>query len=120
MTIQETFAAAIRLPERVAIYVPGTSGPAAADPAAADRVTRRTAAELAEIFGGSTVTSASGAWISDVHGLIMEDVRIVYAFGLAEQMNAHAPEILRIVETIKTEMQQEAVSVEIAGALYLV
>lgn len=120
MSIENTFSQFIKLPARVAVYVPGTSDPASADPALADRMTNNVAAELSALFGGATISSASGAWVSDTFGLVREDVRIVYAFAVPEALDNHAADILRIVENVKTEMQQEAVSVEIGGALYLV
>lgn len=120
MTIQETFQQFIKLPARVAVYVPGTSGPAAKDPKLAERMTNDVAAALSELFGGATIQPASGAWMSDVYGLIREEVNIVYAYAIPEALNNRAPEILEIVERVKREMQQEAVSVEIGGALYLV
>lgn len=120
MNIKETFAGALRLPARVAVYVPGTSGPAAADPALAEKMTEATAARLSAMFGGATIQPASGAWVSEVAGLIREAVNIVYAFGLPEQIDNNAGAILELVEQIKAAMRQEAVSVEINGALYLV
>lgn len=120
MTAQETFAHALKLPARIAVYVPGTVNAARADTAAAQRMTDRAAAQLSRLFGGATITAADGAWVSDVHGLIREQINIVYSFALAEQIDAAAGEILALAEQIKNEMQQEAVSVEIGGALYLV
>lgn len=120
MTANETFAHALKLPARVAVYVPGTTGAALPDTAAAQRMTDRAAAMLSGLFGGATITAADGAWVSNVHGLIREQINIVYAFGLAEQIDAAAEKILALAEQIKAEMQQEAVSVEIGGALYLV
>lgn len=120
MNIQETFKGFQKMPARVAVYVPGTSGPAAADAALAERMTAETAAALSSLFGGATITPARGAWMSDECGLIREDVQIVYSFTEAEKLNSHAAEILEIVQRVKSEMRQEAVSVEINNELYLI
>ena len=118
--IQSAFSDALALPSRVAVYVPGTAGPTAADPALAERMTAETAARLADLFGGSTIQPAEGAWISAAHGLVRESVNIVYSFAIPDALNNRAPEIRELVDRIKTEMQQEAVSVEIGDTLYLV
>lgn len=120
MKISETFARYTKMTARVAVYVPGTSGPDTADADLAARMTEQTAAALSELFGGATITDASGAWVSDTCGLVREAVKIVYSFAMPEQLDEHADEILRIVEQVKREMRQEMVSVEINGALYLV
>ncbi len=120
MNIENTFKNFARLPARVAIYVPGTSGPAAADPALAERMTAETAAALSDLFGGATISLAAGAWMSADCGLIREDVQIVYSFAALDDLNNHAAEILQLAQRVKREMQQEAVSVEINGALYLI
>lgn len=112
--------AAARLPDRVAVYVPGTDGPADADAELAAEMTAATAEALADLFGGATIQDAAGAWVSAAHGLIQEAVKIVYAFAPDGELERRAPEIRRIVETVKNRMRQEAVSVEINGALYLV
>ena len=119
-TYVEKFSSFAKLPERVAVYVPGTAGPATDDAELSERMTTETAARLSELFGGATITEASGAWMSEAFGLIREQVKIVYSFTDAETLNRHAAEILEIVQHVKSEMAQEAVSVEINGALYLI
>ena len=110
---------ALRLDSRVAIYVPGTVDVDKTDAGAAERMTARVARDLSDLFGGATITDGRGAWVSDVAGLVMENVRIVYSFSTADAITKHIDEIERIIETVKTEMRQEAVSVEIDGALYI-
>lgn len=118
--INNIFSGAVKLSERVAVYVPGTAGPATNDEKLAERMTEETAARLSELFGGATISSAAGAWVSEAFGLIREQVNIVYAFGAPEDVNKNAAAIMEIVQRVKSEMAQEAVSVEIGGALYLV
>lgn len=112
------FGAALR--SRVAVYVPGTSGPASADPALAERMTERTAAALSELFGGATISIAAGAWMSAEHGLIREQVQIVYSYCTEQQLADHAADVRRIAEEVRDLMEQEAVSVEINNALYFI
>ena len=77
-------------------------------------------ARLSELFGGCTISAASGCWMSDASGLVREDVRIIYANAAPGEIAKHADEILSIARTIKTEMKQEAVSIEVNNTLYLI
>ena len=45
---------------------------------------------------------------------------IVYAACTADQIREHLPDVLQLAQQIKAEMQQEAVSAEINGTLYII
>lgn len=111
-------AGAVELPQRVALYVPGTQGPATATDNAAQ--VERVAREFCEMFGGATAQQSTGYWLSDAAGLVREAVTIVYAACTADQLREHLPDVLQLAQQIKAEMQQEAVSVELNGALYII
>ena len=111
-------AAQITLPQRVALYVPGTQGPATATDNTAQ--VERVAAEFSRMFGGATAQESTGFWMSDTAGLVREAVTIVYAACTAEQLRDRLPDILTLAQQIKREMAQEAVSAEINGALYTI
>lgn len=109
---------AVELPQRVALYVPGTQGPATATDNAAqvERVARR----FCEMFGGATAQQSAGYWLSDTAGLVREAVTIVFAACTAAQLREHLPDVLTLAQQIKAEMQQEAISAEINGKLYII
>lgn len=111
-------AGAVELPQRVALYVPGTQGPATATDNAAQ--VERVARDFCGWFGGATAQPSAGYWISDTAGLVREAVTIVYAACTADQLREHLPDVLTLAQQIKAEMQQEAVSVELNGALYII
>lgn len=111
-------AGAVELPQRVALYVPGTQGPATATDNAAQ--VERVAREFCSWFGGATAQQSTGYWMSDAAGLVREAVTIVYAACTAAQIREHLPDVLQLAQQIKAEMQQEAVSVELNGALYII
>ena len=111
-------AGAVALPQRVALYVPGTQGPATATDNAAQ--VERVASRFCEMFGGATAQQSAGYWLSDTAGLVREAVTIVYAACTAEQLREHLPDVLKLAQQIKAEMQQEAVSAEINGTLYII
>ena len=111
-------AGAVELPQRVALYVPGTQGPATATDNAAQ--VERVARALCGWFGGATAQQSAGYWISDTAGLVREAVTIVFAACTADQLRERLPDVLNLAQQIKAEMQQEAVSAEINGTLYII
>lgn len=111
-------AGAVELPQRVALYVPGTQGPDTATDNAAQ--VERVAAEFSRMFGGAAAQESTGFWMSDTAGLVRESVTIVYANCTAEQLREHLPDVLTLAQQIKAEMQQEALSCEIGSTLYII
>lgn len=111
---------AAELSERVAVYVPGTVDTDKASTEAAAKMAGYTAEQLTKFFGGATSTDAAGYWMSDGAGLVVEDVKIIYSNATAEQLDEHAEKLIELAETIKKEMNQEAVSLEISGKLYII
>lgn len=111
---------AVKLPAEVAIFVPGTLGPDAENPKLAAAMETRIASAMAELFGGCTVTDGRGWWISETCGPVAEAVRIVSSNTTEAELVRNADKIMELAAAVKTEMQQEAVSVRINGALYLV
>lgn len=111
-------AGAVELPQRVALYVPGTQGPAAATDNAAQ--VERVARAFCGWFGGATAQQSAGYWLSDTAGLVREAVTIVYAACTADQLRERLPDVLTLAQQIKQDMAQEAVSVELNGTLYII
>lgn len=111
-------AGAVTLPQRVALYVPGTQGPATTTDNAAQ--VERVAREFCGWFGGATAQQSAGYWLSESAGLVRESVTIVYAACTAEQLRDNLPAVLTLAQQIKAEMQQEAISAEINGTLYII
>ena len=109
---------AVTLPQRVALYVPGTQGADTATDNAAQ--VERVAAEFSRMFGGATAQESNGFWMSNTAGLVRETVTIVYANCTADQLRARLPDVLTLAQQIKREMAQEAVSAEINGTLYII
>lgn len=111
-------AGALELTHRVAVYVPGTQGVSAAADNTAQ--VRKIAAAMSGYFGGATAQEVTGYWMSERAGLVAESVTIVYAACTKAQRDAHLPQVLELAQDIKREMQQEAVSVELDGTLYII
>lgn len=111
-------AGALELPQRVALYVPGTQGPATATDNAAQ--VERVARAFCGWFGGATAQQSAGYWISDTAGLVREAVTIVYAACTADQLRDRLPDVLTLAQQIKAEMQQEAVTITIDQKMYII
>ena len=111
-------AGALELPQRVALYVPGTQDINHATDNAAQ--VERVAREFCGWFGGATAQPSAGYWLSDSAGLIREAVTIVFAACTADQLRERLPDVLTLAQQIKQDMAQEAVSVELNGALYII
>lgn len=109
---------AVTLPQRVALYVPSTTDTDKPTDNAAQ--VERVARDFCGWFGGATAQQNTGYWLSESAGLVREAVTIVYAACTAAQLREHLPDVLTLAQQIKAEMQQEAVSVEINGALYII
>lgn len=75
---------------------------------------------LSGLFGGATALQASGAWVSDSAGLVLENVTICYAFcGLRAFLRGRRA-VLAYAKDLRDKMSQDCVSVEIDGRLYFV
>lgn len=111
-------AGALALPQRVALYVPSTTDTDKPTDNAAQ--VERVARDFCGWFGGATAQQSAGYWLSETAGLVREAVTIVYAACTAAQLREHLPDVLQLAQQIKAEMQQEAVSAEINGTLYII
>lgn len=111
-------AGALELPQRVALYVPGTQGPATATDNAAQ--VERVARAFCGWFGGATAQPSAGYWLSESAGLVREAVTIVFAACTADQLRERLPDVLTLAQQIKAEMQQEAVTITIDQKMYII
>lgn len=111
-------AGALELPQRVALYVPSTTDTDKPTDNAAQ--VERVARAFCGWFGGATAQQSAGYWLSDTAGLVREAVTIVYAACTAAQLREHLPDVLQLAQQIKAEMQQEALSIQIDEALYII
>lgn len=111
-------AGAVALPQRVALYVPGTQGPATATDNAAQ--VERVARAFCGWFGGATAQESTGFWMSDTAGLVRESVTIVFAVCTADQLRDRLPDVLTLAQQIKQDMAQEAVTITIDQKMYII
>ena len=106
------------LDSKVAIYVPSTLNvnEETDNTAQVIRIIRR----LSELFGGATASDAVGGWVAEDGQTVIEKVKIVYSFCTSDQLKEHISTIIAICEELKTEMSQEAITLEINGQVKFV
>jgi hypothetical protein len=80
----------------------------------------RTLAFLGQRFGGATASQASGVWNSAEAGLVGENIHIVRSYATQPDLDKFMQEILDYVESLKGELRQEAMALEINQKLMLI
>ena len=108
----------IKLSSKVTVYVPATVGVNAA--ADNSEQVGKTAALLADLFGGSTSTAALGYWLSPAAGLVAENTTVVFAYAAEHDLQQHIEKVVDLCKELKNEMQQEAIALEINGEMYFI
>lgn len=108
----------VRLSSKVTIYVPATVG--VSQQADNSKQVEETAALLARLFGGSTSTPAVGYWLSPAAGLVAEKTTVVFSYCSDADLQNGIEALIEHCEKMKTDMQQEAVAMEINGEMYFI
>jgi hypothetical protein len=62
-------------------------------------------------FGGASVESIRGAWYSQKHGLIIEDIQAVYSY-CEEITPENELKIMEFILKLKDELKQESIGIE--------
>lgn len=114
----DQIAGAVKLDSRVSVYVPSTTD--TDKPTDSRAQVEKVAAKLSEMFGGATATEARDYWVSQSAGLVGEAVTIVYSNATPEAVQEHAAEVVQLCQQIKEDMQQEGVSLDVDGTLYII
>jgi hypothetical protein len=108
----------IELSSSVKIYVPSTAD--------VNQVCDNTdivdmvLSEMSAMFGGATKFDALGCWSSPACGLVKERIMICCSYCTEAQLSANIDSVVEICERVKSEMGQEAVSLEINNKLYFI
>ena len=110
--------ACIKLSSKVTVYVPATCG---VDTAADNtEQVKSTASLLSSLFGGATSTPALGYWLSPVVGLVAENTTVVFAYASDADLQNGIESVIEHCETLKRDMKQEAIALEINGEMYFI
>jgi hypothetical protein len=106
------------LNRKVTVYVPGTVNGIEPAPALQAENALLVISQLSRWFGGATMTDATGAWVSDVHGLVLEPVKLVTSSTDAAGIAAHQDNLLQLGSYLAQVQGQEAVAIEIDGTMH--
>lgn len=107
-----------KLSSRITVYIPSTTD--------IDKVTDTAkyidacAVLLSESFGGATSCEALGYWVSNSAGLVKERTTQVFAYCSDTDLQEHIEEVIDFCETMKTELKQDAIALEINGEMYFI
>ena len=96
------------LPDRVAIYIPTEF----------EKEILQLQKCFNHDFGGSTVINGVGSW-NGSEGIEVEDITIIYS-NVPALTDHIIQKVIRVANTIKTNCNQEAVSVAFNGEMYLI
>jgi hypothetical protein len=108
----------IKLGCNVKIYVPSTTN---IDKPQDNILWENSSLELlSRIFGGATSTKALGCWLSQSGALVKEGVTLVISYTTQEDLEKNIDEVYDFCLKMKTELKQEAISLEVNGELYFV
>lgn len=80
----------------------------------------RTLAYMSKLFGGATSHQAQGAWSSKSADVISESISIVRSYTTQRDLDQHLPAVVEYVESLKQELKQEAMAIEINRRLMLI
>ena len=107
-----------KLSSKVTVYIPSTT----------DRnkeidnteYVNKTATLLSECFGGATSTPALGYWTSPTAGLVKEKTTLVFAYADEKSLNENLDKVVDWCESLKTELKQDAIALELNGEMYFI
>jgi hypothetical protein len=118
MEITNSLTNLIELSSSVAIYIPSTTDVDTTTDTSASLELAQT--ELSSRFGGSTTLDAVGTWMSPGAGLVKEHVKVVKSYTDEATLKLNIDAIVELAETLKKELSQDAIAIEINNKLYLV
>ena len=101
-------------------YVPGTNGGVIIDRALQSRMADKVMGDMADLFGGCTVTEARGAWKDKTGKLVKEPVVLVESFTDEAGANWHTDDVFALAEEVCGIMGQESIALEVNDILHLI
>lgn len=108
--------ALIELSSSVKIFVPSTID--INTTVDSSKIADSVLSQLSTMFGGATRYEALGCWVSPSSGLVKEKVTICQSFCTEAQLQQYIDDVVEIAESIKIEMRQDAVAIEVNNKLY--
>jgi len=105
---------------QIGVYVPTTIGVNQSADTSASLALRETLAFMGQLFGGATSNQAQGIWGSESADLVSETIYIVKSYVTQCDLDRHLPAVIEYVESLKQELKQEAMALEVNQKLMLI
>lgn len=118
MTINKQLKGLFSLDHNIKIYIPSTIN--VNEKIDNSKYINEALALFGDSFGGATSYDAIGAWVSEDKGLITEGVKIVESYATREAIEANLTKIIKFGSKLKSELAQEAISLEYDNKLYFI
>lgn len=80
----------------------------------------KVASLMSECFGGATASQTLGYWQSTTMGLIKEKSTTVFAYCSEADLQSNIDKVIELCESLKVEMTQDAIALEINGEMYFI
>ncbi|MBI5952892.1 MAG: cyclic nucleotide-binding domain-containing protein [Chloroflexi bacterium] len=80
----------------------------------------KTLSFMGRLFGGATLEDVQGVWNSQGSGLVEEQIHLVRSYCSQSALDKHMTEVVEYVETLKQELRQEAMALEVNQKLMLI
>jgi hypothetical protein len=107
-----------KLSSKITVYIPSTCD--INQTADTKKYIDACAVLLSESFGGATSCEALGYWTSPTAGLVKERSTMVFAYCSDVDLQNNIDKVIDFCETVKTELKQDAVALEINGEMYFI
>ena len=103
---------------QVGIYIPTTIG--VDQQADTSAYVEKTLAFMGKLFGGATHEQVRGVWNSNDAGIVAESIHVVKSFCSPSALDQNMGAIVDYMETLKQDLQQEAMALEVNQKLMLI
>ena len=110
----------LRLPYYVSLFVPSTVDHNVPNPMLHNSMMQHVAETMAKLFGGATVTDATGFYLADNGETIQEKIAVVRSNCSMEQFEQNKPAMVELAEFVCDTMRQECVGIDFNGTFSLV
>lgn len=107
-----------KLSSKITVYIPSTTD--INQTADTKKYVDACAVLLSESFGGATSCEALGYWTSPTAGLVKERSTMVFAYCSDTDLQNKIENVLDFCENMKTELNQDAIALEINGEMYFI
>lgn len=118
MTANNRLKVMFSLKSKITVYIPATVN--INETIDNTEFVNKAATLLSECFGGATSTEALGYWVPDTAGLVKENTTMVFAYAGEDDLKKNLDKVIDFCESLKIEMSQDAVALELNGEMFFI